>query len=105
MTKTFFFGKPLQDDAVRLCVLFDPKDGRVVHVHGVAPLPGGGKVTDAELEKRARSRANALGHNDLGLKALYTLPSAVFKGSHFRVNPETSQLEFSPRREFKGFKG
>ena len=52
MKTLFVNGKPVGDDASKVCVLFDPKNGRVVHVHGVTSLNGGKKISDSELEKR-----------------------------------------------------
>ena len=34
MKNLVFRGKPLGEKASQVCVLYDPKDGRIVHVHG-----------------------------------------------------------------------
>lgn len=92
MKKQYFKGKPLPDESSRVCVLFDPKDGRIVHVHGVTILPGGKHVSEAEVEGRTRSCASALGHSITGLRHLHVPMSAVKGGGGFRVNAEGTGL-------------
>src|SRR5580658_9940850 len=50
-------GKPVSDDASKVCILFDPKDGRVVHVHTATELHSQNTLTESEMEERARRYA------------------------------------------------
>ncbi|HKS81896.1 MAG TPA: hypothetical protein VJR23_10370 [Candidatus Acidoferrales bacterium] len=88
-------GKPVSDDASRVCVLFDPKNGRVVHVHGVTTLPGGKKVGESEMAERTLARAKSLGHQVSGLKSLHLPVSAIRGRGPFKVNAKGTELEFS----------
>jgi len=96
--KTLFVkGKPVDDNSSRVCVLFDPKNGRVVHVHGATTLPGGKKRSDAELETEATEHASAFGHSVAGLKALHVPLSAIRERGAFKVNAQGTGLEATPR--------
>lgn len=85
MQTIYFKGKPVGDEASKICVLFDPSDGRVVHVHGVTSLNGSPTVSDAELEQKAIENAERLGHSTSELKALHVPPSAVRRRGLLRV--------------------
>ena len=47
----------------KICVLYDPQDGRVIHTHRVITFPGGQEVTDSEAGARAKERATQAGHD------------------------------------------
>jgi hypothetical protein len=34
-------GQTLAPESIRICVLYDPSDGRIVHIHKVVTYPGG----------------------------------------------------------------
>jgi hypothetical protein len=78
-------GRAVPDDASRVCVLFDPSDGRIVHIHGVTSPGGARSVTDEELEQKAIENAQRLGHSTADLKALHVPPSAVRQRGPLRV--------------------
>ena len=78
-------GKLLQPKSVKICVLYDPKDGRVVHVHGVTTVDGGKEVSQAELEQRAITHAKALGRFVEGAKPLHLPFSAIRQHGGLRV--------------------
>ena len=42
-------GDPVQPEDEKLCVLYDPATGRIIHTHRVTTLPRGRKVDDAEM--------------------------------------------------------
>ena len=97
MKRIFVKGKPVDDSSTRVCVLFDPKNGRVVHVHGATTLQGAKKVSDAELEKDATEHAKAFGHPVAGLKALHVPISAIRERGAFKVNSQGTGLEAASR--------
>jgi hypothetical protein len=94
-------GKPLSDDASRVCLLYDPKDGRVVHVHGVTVAHAKGVPDAAEVEARARKHAENFGRSTAGLKALHVPVSAVRENGKLRVNAKGDGLVPSPRRSIR----
>jgi len=87
-----FKGKPVPDEASKVCVLFDPTNGRVVHVHGVTVLEGGRSVSEAEIEKRALEHAATAGHSASALKPLHVSVAAIRQGGILKVNREDSSL-------------
>src|ERR1700690_63686 len=46
-----------------VCVLYDPKDGRVVHTHQIAFAGAALEIADEEVEATTRERARQFGHN------------------------------------------
>jgi hypothetical protein len=90
-------GKPLSDEASRVCILFDPKDGRVVHVHGITVVHSRGGITESELEARARKNAEHFGKSVAGLKALHVSMAAIRQNGKLRVNAGGDGLVPSPR--------
>jgi hypothetical protein len=91
-------GKPIGDEASKVCVLYDPKDGRVVHVHGVTTMPGGKDVDRDELEQRATRHAKALGRSVEGLKSLHLPFSAIRQHGSLKVNTDGTGLAPSRAR-------
>lgn len=95
MKGRFAKGKPVDDSAGRACVLFDPKNGSVVHIHGMTALPGTKQISAAQLEKDAAEHAKSLGHSVAGLKFLHVPASAVGKPGPFKVNAQGNALEYT----------
>lgn len=92
MKSSHVHGKPVSDDSSKVCVLYDPKDGRVVHVHGVTTIQGGKQVSDVELEQRTIAHAKSLGHPVHGLRSLRVPISAIRQGGGLKVNAEGTGL-------------
>lgn len=92
MKAQHFKGTVVDDRASKVCVLFDPKDGRIVHVHGMTTLDGAREVNEAELERRAVGLARAFGHEVAALKALHVPISAIRQPGTLKVNAEGSGL-------------
>jgi hypothetical protein len=85
-------GMPVSDDSSKVCVLYDPEDGRVVHVHGVTTIRGGKEVSDVELEQRTITQAESSGHPVHGLRSLRVPVSAIRQGGGLKVNAEGTGL-------------
>jgi|SRR5579872_3280788 hypothetical protein len=90
-------GKAVSEDASKVCVLFDPRDGRVVHVHGVTILHSGNGVGAAEMEARARKNAEHFGKSTAGLRALHVPVGAIREHGAYRVNERGDGLVLVPR--------
>lgn len=82
----------LQVEDQKLCVLYDPSSGAIVHTHWVTTLAGGRKVDAKEVEKRARERAALRGGDVSATKALHVDPKTYHAGSHYKVDVKAGQL-------------
>ncbi len=76
----------------KLCVLYDPSNGTILHTHWVTTLPGGHKVDKAELERRIRERATSRSRDVNGLKVLHVDPREYDQGMRYRVDVEAGKL-------------
>ncbi len=92
MKSMYFKGRAVSDESSKVCILYDPRDGRVVHVHGVTALQGGRSISEDELEQRAKSRAAAIGRSVSGLKTLHLPISEIPHGMSLTVNSEGTGL-------------
>jgi hypothetical protein len=105
MKSQHFQGKPVGNEHSRVCVLFDPANGRVVHGHGVTVLESAKPIEPAELEARARRHALSMGKSVDGLKALHLPLEAIKAHAAFKVNPEGTgivPLPPGPRHDKRG---
>jgi hypothetical protein len=68
----------------KICVLYNPEDGRIVHVHRSSTLAGGKITTDKEVEVHAKENAAAAGHRVETLHVLH-LPAEAYDTSKFFV--------------------
>ena len=92
MNKLYFRGKALDDNLSQVCVLFDPKDGRDVHVPGDTTNRKERGCTKSELEKRTISNAKAFGHSVVGLKTLHVPMSATRQRGIVKVDDKGERL-------------
>jgi hypothetical protein len=86
---------------VKICVLYDPKDGRVVHNHKVLVFPGAKKVDEKEVERRALERAASFGRDPSKLKALHVSEKQCNPSSMYRVDLISLTLVKLPKLELK----
>ncbi len=93
MRPLFMRGKAIDDTLSRNCIVFDPKDGRVIHVHTVTTLVGAKQTTDAEFEMDAKRHAEAFGHSLAGARMLHLPMSAMQQQGSFKVNAQGTGLE------------
>jgi len=89
----FFQGKLLNANRSRVCILFDPKDGRVLHTHCVTTLHTGNQLEVAEIESRARRHAKGFGKSVDNLKALHLPFEALGGHIAYRVNSAGNAIE------------
>ena len=94
-------GKPISDDLSQVCVLFDPKDGRVLHVHGSTTLHSKAGLAKSELEARARNHAAHFGKSVAGLKALHIPIADLRRNGALRVNKSGDGLLPSPPKSIR----
>jgi hypothetical protein len=87
----------LKPESMDVCVLYDPANGRVVHVHRVATFAGAKKSSAHEIEARCLKVAKQLGHTTAHLKSLH-VPHGQFKAATpYIVDVKSSKLIEQPR--------
>jgi hypothetical protein len=78
------------------CVVFDPTDGKIRHIHEVVTLEGAEAVPDYEVEQRALSLAAQVGLDtslDTSLlKTIHIDPEELTPGERYAVDPDTMTL-------------
>lgn len=84
--------KVLEPEEVKICVLYDPKDGRIAHHHKVVVLPGGQRVDDKEVERRTLARAASFGTDASKLKALHVSEKDCDPSHRYKVDIKTLTL-------------
>jgi nitroimidazol reductase NimA-like FMN-containing flavoprotein (pyridoxamine 5'-phosphate oxidase superfamily) len=89
--------KSTKPAAVKVCVLYDPKDGRVMHNHKVVVFPGAKMVDDKEVERRALERAARFGTDTAKLKALHVSEKDCSPTSAYRVDVRSLTLVKLPK--------
>jgi hypothetical protein len=78
-------------ETVDRVVVYDGKDGRVIHVHDSVTLPGGHRPSKDDLERTALSHARKR-HADATLHVLQVNPDEMKEGTSYRVDPAKRQL-------------
>jgi len=71
--------------------LYDPKDGKIRHMHHVITLENASKTEPQLLERDAIANAKRVGHNTDGLKVLH-IPNFGDPTSMYRVDVERKTL-------------
>lgn len=84
--------KALKPEEVKICVLYDPKDGRIAHHHMVGTFPGGKKVDEKEVERRTLARAASFGTDTSNLKALHVSEKDCNPTHRHKVDVKTLTL-------------
>jgi len=90
--KAFLQGRILEPESHELCAVYDPRDGRIVHVHEVVRWPGASGAATQGVETRALEIAAGLGHRTARLKTLRLEPSAFAPRKRHRIDPKTLRL-------------
>ena len=94
--------KALKPEDVKICVLYDPKDGRIAHYHMVSTFPGGQRVDEKEVERRTLARAASFGTDTSKLKALHVSENDCNPSHSYKVNIKTLTLIELPKPERLG---
>ena len=92
MKQQYFKGKPIDDASSRVCVLFEPRSGRIFHIHGITLLHGARNVTEKQVEEQAFKHAKAFGRDVSALKPLHVPIGALREGGPFKVNDAGTAL-------------
>jgi hypothetical protein len=81
----------------QVCVIYDPSDGKIIHIHSETFAPAMEQHSEEEMENRARNHAQKAKRTVTDAKALH-LRDPQFTGWPKRVDPKTRQLEVTEPR-------
>ncbi len=84
--------KAMIPEEVRICVLYDPGDGRIAHHHQVVTFAGAPRVDDKEVERRALARAASFKTDTSTLKALHLSDKDCDPSHRYKVDLKTLKL-------------
>ena len=82
-------GKPA---TTRSVLVYNRKNGRIVHIHHVIALDGAEPSPISEIEKAALFHAGRRGHEESKIAALHVDPTSLKEGGRYRVDVKTSRL-------------
>jgi len=88
------FGKdePVRYEASTVCVIYDPADGRILHMHQVTIFPGGRNPAQPEMEARAFELAKRAGVDVSKAKALHVDPQSLTPGVPHKVDVRSRRV-------------
>jgi len=78
--------------SVSCCLLFDPKDGNIQHVHRVVTMEGAPDTSKADLEAQTLKLAKDLGLDTGKLQVLHVEESALEGPGRYAVDPKARTL-------------
>ncbi len=82
--------------ATHAIAIYDPRDGRIHHMHHVTVFEGA-KVREKHLlEEEAMAHARRMGHDLSGLKVLHVSDFPAHRAGYYRVDPVKLTLEEVP---------
>jgi hypothetical protein len=90
-------GEAPRQIARQIALVYDSEDGRIVHQHAQVTLEGAEIADLAYIERRAISIAAGRGHTASTLRVLHVNPSLIRRGTHYAVDPNTSELVELPQ--------
>jgi hypothetical protein len=83
-------GEPISH---KICVIYDPANGAVIHTHEVLTFPGGRQVTDADTEAEALAMlARRSGKDMSGFGVLHVPPGEYQRSARHRVELPSRRL-------------
>jgi hypothetical protein len=72
--------------SVKCCVLFDPKNGAILHMHRVVTMEGAAETPDKLVEERTRQLAEGLGLDVASLELLHVDAKVIQPGVKYTVD-------------------
>lgn len=73
--------------SVKCCVLFDPSDGAIHHVHRVVTIEGADDTPEQLIEQRTLQLAKELGLEVARLQLLHVDPHSIEPNKQYAVDP------------------
>ncbi len=87
-----------RDFLSQTCVVYDSRDGKIVHVYRNETLPGGRKKTDDEMAARATELVKRAGWDTTQLGVLHVPPNNLEFGKVYKVDLGSRKLIGAPHR-------
>ena len=81
-----------QIQSVKCCVLFNPKDGSIQHVHRVVTLVGAEETPDAVIERRTLQLAREMGLQATEAQLLHVDEKTIQTDRHYVVDVQKRVL-------------
>ena len=78
--------------SVACCLLFDPQDGKIRHVHRVVTMQGAPALSRSEIEARTLRLASKMGMDTASLRLLHVEEEALSERARYTVDPVSHQL-------------
>jgi hypothetical protein len=75
-----------------LCVLYDPVDGRIIHIHQTVVLAGAKAPGKTAVERKARALLQSRGVDASKAKALHVDRPKLRPDTHYEVDPRKGRL-------------
>lgn len=73
--------------SVKCCILFNPKDGAILHTHRVVTMEGAAETPDHLVEERTRKLAKGFGLDVSSLELLHVDATLIQPGVKYTVDP------------------
>jgi|HubBroStandDraft_1064217.scaffolds.fasta_scaffold722137_1 protein-tyrosine-phosphatase len=91
MNKIVIDSKVVEAPPVRICLLYDKTDGRIIHGHKVLSFSKT-KLTDKDIEARALALAKQLGKDISNVKALHVQEKDFDQSAVYKVDTKKGTL-------------
>jgi hypothetical protein len=88
----------------KVCVLFDPSDGTIHHVHRVVTMEGTEETPERDIEKRAHHLAREFGLDAAKLHALHVDGSKIEPNTMYTVDAVKRRLVAVKKGKMPGAK-
>ncbi len=75
-----------------VCVLYDPIDGRIMHIHQTVVLAGAKAPAKGAVERKARALLQSRGIDASRAKALHVDKPKLRPDTHYEVDPGKERL-------------
>jgi hypothetical protein len=75
-----------RDSATSVCVLFDPKNGNIAHIHRCVVFPGGKTRSEEELAAKTKELAAISGRDIAGLRTLHLSDRQLHPQKAYRID-------------------
>lgn len=74
------------DPATSACVLYDPKNGNITHIHRCFVFPGGRNRSEEELASKTKELATMFGRDTSYLKILHLPDNVLHPEKAYRID-------------------
>lgn len=79
--------------SVNCCVLYNPNNGEICHVHRIVTMENAYEASTKELEQRTLEMAGELGTDISSMKLLHVDEKMIESGKKYKVDVNNQRLE------------